>query len=310
MDDDERFDQILLGIARQHPVQSPESLLTTFFGFIRRKTDFFAYPERAEKVFRSVFDRQRAMAKEALEAKRRQQKDIAKRKKIKKMKKKPPVVVEEPKIVEVDEEGNDIEVEEGAAAAAPSEAKSEEDGEENKGAKPNAGNGGSGPGYEWTQKLGEVTVSIRVPNGTKSRNLSVQYSANRLKVALKGAASPIVDGELYAAIRTDDTTWTLDDRDDDDGRDLTITMEKKNDMEWWKCIVKGHPVIDTQKVEPENSKLSDLDGETRKTVEKMMYDQRQKAMGLPTSDEQRKNEMLEKFMKAHPEMDFSNAKIS
>lgn len=131
--------------------------------------------------------------------------------------------------------------------------------------------------------------------------------ASSLKIGVKGQ-DPIVDGALHKKIKTGDSLWTLE--TDGPKRTLQLTLVKVDGMNWWNCIIEGDPKIDTQKVEPENSKLSDLDSETRSTVEKMMFDQQQKQKGLPTSEEMQKKNQLKAFMDAHPELDFSKAKFN
>lgn len=166
------------------------------------------------------------------------------------------------------------------------------------------GNGGRTDAYVWTQTLQEVQATYDVPEGTKSKQVLVEITSTRLKVGLKGG--PIFsDGLLFKKVKVDDSFWTLE-----DGQRICVYLQKDNQMEWWKTVVQGDAEIDTKKVQPENSKLGDLDADTRQTVEKMMFDQRQKALGLPSSDDMQKQDVLQKFMAQHPEMDFSKAKIN
>lgn len=142
---------------------------------------------------------------------------------------------------------------------------------------------------------------MSVPKGTPGKQLDVVIKEQHLSVGVKGG-DPVVSGRLDAPVLPDECCWTLE---REDGL-VTVQLDKKDKMHWWGSIVEGHERIDTSKVAPGNSKLSDLDGETRTMVEKMMYDQRAKAAGKPTSEEKEKMEMFEKFKKQHPEMDFSN----
>ncbi|KAJ3225231.1 hypothetical protein HK099_007149 [Clydaea vesicula] len=157
--------------------------------------------------------------------------------------------------------------------------------------------------YRWKQTLYDVDVTFKVPAGTKGKQLDIVIKTDTFKVGFKGQP-PITEGKFSKPVKSEDSTWLID------NENLEIHLEKVNKQEWWENVIVGAPKIDTKKIQPENSKLSDLDGETRSMVEKMMFDQKQKSLGLPSSEDLKKMEALEKFKKQHPEMDFSQAKIN
>ena len=182
--------------------------------------------------------------------------------------------------------------------------------------------------YKWRQTLADVDITVPVPSGTRAKGLTVELKRSSISVGLKGQP-PILSGALCREIKVDDSTWTLDDQ-----REVAIHLEKIDQMKWWDSVVQGAPKIDTTKINPDNSKLSDLDGETRAMVEKMMV--RRRAVAALTSavrqqpkadgqaDERRCEEargaregahvdafaLIGQFKSAHPEMDFSGVKMS
>ncbi|PWN26811.1 CS-domain-containing protein [Jaminaea rosea] len=161
--------------------------------------------------------------------------------------------------------------------------------------------------YRWTQALDHVEVTLPLPAGTRAKQLDVAIKRASLRVGLKdGEKTVLMAGDLPNPVQLDDCTWSVDSAAS--SSTLTIHLEKAKQT-WWPHVLTSDPKIDTTKIVPENSKLSDLDGETRAMVEKMMFDNRQKEMGLPTSDQQKQSEIFEKFKREHPEMDFSQTKV-
>jgi hypothetical protein len=150
------------------------------------------------------------------------------------------------------------------------------------------GNGGVTDRYYWTQTLHEVTVYVTVPPGTKAKDIFFKITPKSIQLSLKSNNNVmLIKGTLGGTTKHHEAMWTLEDREV-----IVLTLEKVVET-WWKCIVLGDEEIDTTKVDS-TRQVSDYDAETQAQIRKIMFDQRQKAKGLPTSEEIKTNDILER----------------
>eukprot|EP01111_Echinosteliopsis_oligospora_P005376 TRINITY_DN1866_c0_g1_i1.p1 TRINITY_DN1866_c0_g1~~TRINITY_DN1866_c0_g1_i1.p1 ORF type:complete len:183 (-),score=50.64 TRINITY_DN1866_c0_g1_i1:82-588(-) len=107
--------------------------------------------------------------------------------------------------------------------------------------------GSEAKNYKWTQTDEEVIVNLKVQPGIRGRDILCEIKPNKLKVQIKGSTEPLIDGELCKTIKTDESTWCLDNGNMEITlRKVETTDEKKK---WWKCVVLGDPEIDVELIE-------------------------------------------------------------
>lgn len=279
--DDERFDGLYLNVAQS--TRGIEPLLDTVFSFLRRKTDFFSGPPGSDEngtdvAIQKVNDVLKKHA-EIYKAKNLKKGNMSSSKKPSTSKK----TTEEGEIrtseqvVELGADGvfdispssqesskNDVKDRKMLSSNNENEKKLKKEEDQAK-APPPTGNGGTVEDkYVWTQTLSEVNVTVSLPKGTRGRDLNVSIARNHLKVGMKSDNTWIINGSLVKTIICDDSFWTIE-----DGNRLVLNLQKLNQMEWWEGIIEGDPTIDVRAIQPENSSLGDLDGETRQTVGKL-----------------------------------------
>ncbi len=176
------------------------------------------------------------------------------------------------------------------------------------------GNGGTNFdfNFQWTQTIQEVSIALPLPPNTRAKELDVQIKHGFLSVNMNpkpkegegttttatATRTVLLDGKLKHTIRTDESTWTIEDNV------LLVILDKK-DKTWWDCVLvmeetdqdskeSNKNLIDTSFIDS-TSKISEYDQATQGMIRKIIFDQRQERLGLPKSDDILRKEAVAKM---------------
>ena len=109
-----------------------------------------------------------------------------------------------------------------------------------------------------------------------------------ISIKLQGEPEPLLEGEFFDKIKVEDSFWSIE-----DNNCLMLNLEKAREI-IWATILKGDREIDTKNVD-NAKKLDEFDLETQGHLQKVLYEQNRKLRGLPTTEEQKKIDLMNKL---------------
>ena len=135
-------------------------------------------------------------------------------------------------------------------------------------------NGAALETYAWSQTLTDVTISLPLLSPCPAKSLSISIEKSRVSVHRRDASSSscVLQGDLPHDIDASESLWNLDGSTvvappSHPARqpcialtailcDVVFTIDvfqvlhlEKRVQTWWECAIKGHPCIDTQRVD-------------------------------------------------------------
>nr|UPI11534.1 NudC domain-containing protein 3 [Mythimna separata] len=151
-------------------------------------------------------------------------------------------------------------------------------------------NGAEREKYLWSQNIMELDVTVKLPVDIKSsKDLKVIINPSDICVARRNGDIILKDSLPYK-IKTIDSFWSIS-----EGK-LLMHLDKVQER-WWNKLLNSEEPIDLDKIDCSRP-LDDLPEDHVAKVREMQWNQERKMQGLPTSDEIRNIEVLKKAWNA------------
>lgn len=300
----EKYDSALLGIL-QHEGKI-EKFLDVIFGFLMRRTDFYHIMTEDQKKLGFPPGVSARMVIQSFERYKSLFERYEEERRIALSSRPSPVPVDQvPKInsskpvLDSTEQGLDCDIVDTPPVCAKEQLSSKAQVADNDSkssptvyqSDPDCYNGATRDSYTWSQTIKDIDIRVKVPpNVRTAKDLKVVVDRRRIQITLKtdGTTALYFDGTLCWDILKDATVWTLHPKENH----IHFCLDKVQER-WWEAAFEGEDKINTRKIDCSRP-MHELDEEAQAKIHQLMYDERCKRQGLPTSDQQKVQNMLEK----------------